>query len=197
MATATVKSSPPTVPEHDQAVEKKIQQFRELFADAPEVGKKALENALHELKSQTSDLPPAIESAGRIGTRHGKVSELTDHRPVRARRSQAAARVPAVVERQPLARRGQGRHPPQHALRVLRQRHEAALRHGLRRRLGHLYRRLRDEDSRRSGHHLLRLRRLAGDSQPEGEGLDRQAPDHGGRLVRRLSGSDGGGDPHG
>ena len=41
----------------------------------------------------------------------------------------------------------------------------------------------------------LRLRRLAGHSQPGGEGLDRQAPDHGRRLVRRPSGSDGGGDP--
>ena len=60
-----------------QTVEKKIQQFRELFADAPEIGKKALENALKELKSQTSDLPPPIESAGRIGSRLGKVSELT------------------------------------------------------------------------------------------------------------------------
>ena len=30
-----------------------------------------------------------------------------------------------------------------------------------------------------------RLGRLAGDSQPGGEGLPRQAPDHGRRLVRR------------
>jgi len=51
--------------EQSKAVEEKIQQFRELFADAPELGKKALENALHELRSQTSDLPPAVESAGR------------------------------------------------------------------------------------------------------------------------------------
>ena len=35
-------------PEQDQNVEKNIQQLRELFADAPEIGKKALENALHE-----------------------------------------------------------------------------------------------------------------------------------------------------
>ena len=64
-------------PEQDQATEKKTQQFRELFADAPEIGKKALENALHELRSQTSDLPPPVESAGRVGARLGKVSELT------------------------------------------------------------------------------------------------------------------------
>ena len=58
-------------------VENKIQQLRALFADAPELGKKALENALVTLKSQASDLPPAIESAGRTGARLGKVSELT------------------------------------------------------------------------------------------------------------------------
>jgi hypothetical protein len=63
--------------DQDTTVENKIQKLRELFADAPEIGKKALENALHELKSQASDLPPAVESAGRTGARLGKVSELT------------------------------------------------------------------------------------------------------------------------
>ena len=61
----------------DLSVEQKIQQFRALFVDASELGKKALENALHELKSQASDLPPPVESAGRVGARLGKVSELT------------------------------------------------------------------------------------------------------------------------
>jgi hypothetical protein len=59
------------------ALEAKIRQMRELYADAPEIGKRALENALQELKSQASDLPPAVESAGRVGARLGKVSELT------------------------------------------------------------------------------------------------------------------------
>src|ERR1043165_7878613 len=78
MATATaVKPSAPSASEHEQTVLKKIQQFRDLFADAPETGKKAIENALKELKSQASDLPPPIESAGRVGARLGKVSELT------------------------------------------------------------------------------------------------------------------------
>ena len=72
MSTPTVTRAEP-----DQTTESKIQKLRALFADAPEVGKKALENALHELKSQASDLPPAVESAGRIGSRLGKVSELT------------------------------------------------------------------------------------------------------------------------
>src|SRR5215470_10010340 len=78
MVTSTApKSSVPPGPEHDQAVEKKIKKFRELFADAPELGKKALENAVEVLKSQASDPPPPVESAGRVGARLGKISELT------------------------------------------------------------------------------------------------------------------------
>src|SRR5882724_1775742 len=55
----------------------KIQQLRELFADATDVGKRALENVIKELSSQVSEPPPAIESAGRVGARLGKRSELT------------------------------------------------------------------------------------------------------------------------
>jgi hypothetical protein len=67
-----------TPSEHKQAAEKKIQQLREIFADAPELGKKALENVLHELNSDASETPPPpIESAGRVGSRLDKVSELT------------------------------------------------------------------------------------------------------------------------
>jgi hypothetical protein len=56
----------------------KIEELRALFADAPELGKKALENVLREIKSQLTETPPpAIESAGRVGARLGKVSELT------------------------------------------------------------------------------------------------------------------------
>jgi len=64
-------------PKQDQNAEKKIQQVRELFADAPDLGKKALENVLKELTSQVSAPPPPIESAGRVGARLGKRSELT------------------------------------------------------------------------------------------------------------------------
>jgi len=56
----------------------KIEKFKQLFADAPEVGRKALENVLHEIASDATETPPPpIESAGRIGVRLGKVSELT------------------------------------------------------------------------------------------------------------------------
>ena len=58
--------------------QEKIQKLQELYADAPEISKKALENVLRELTSQVSVTPPPpIESAGRAGSRLGKVSELT------------------------------------------------------------------------------------------------------------------------
>jgi len=59
-------------------VERKIEKMRELFADAPEVGKTALRNVLQRLKSDASmKPPPPVQSAGRAGSRLGKVSELT------------------------------------------------------------------------------------------------------------------------
>ena len=54
-----------------------VQHLRALFADAPELGKKALENVLDVLVEQAQNPPPAVESAGRVGARLGKVSELT------------------------------------------------------------------------------------------------------------------------
>src|SRR5882724_11242345 len=65
-----------TAPQSDSGAQK-IQQLRELFADATDVGKRALENVIKELSSQVSEPPPAIESAGRVGARLGKRSELT------------------------------------------------------------------------------------------------------------------------
>ena len=61
----------------DEAVKEKIQALRDLFADAPEVGKTALENVLRDLTSQVADPPPPVQSAGRAGLRLGKISELT------------------------------------------------------------------------------------------------------------------------
>jgi hypothetical protein len=64
--------------EQELSTDEKIAKLRELFADAPEVGKQALENALKELTSQASETPPPpIQSAGRVGSRLGKISELT------------------------------------------------------------------------------------------------------------------------
>ena len=78
MSTATsIQPLVATAPERDQVVEKKVKQLRDLFADAPQLGKTALENILHELKSQASEPREKVESAGRVGARLGKRSELT------------------------------------------------------------------------------------------------------------------------
>src|SRR5215510_11552688 len=77
MATTTTNQ---TQTESTQSVDahRKIQAMRELFADAPELGRKALDNVLRELASDVSQGQlPSIESAGRTGSRLGKVSELT------------------------------------------------------------------------------------------------------------------------
>ena len=67
-----------TQPTPEMTVEEKISQLRGLFADAPEVGKTALENVLSRLASDASAAPPPpVQSAGRVGSRLGKVSELT------------------------------------------------------------------------------------------------------------------------
>jgi hypothetical protein len=77
MATQT-QTSTPTESEPARAGKEKIRQLRELFADAPELGRKALDNVLHELTAQATQTPPLpVESAGRAGVRLGKVSELT------------------------------------------------------------------------------------------------------------------------
>jgi hypothetical protein len=68
----------PTRTGPELTVEEKIAKLRELFADAPEVGRTALENVLGRLATEVSATPPPpVESAGRAGSRLGKVSELT------------------------------------------------------------------------------------------------------------------------
>jgi hypothetical protein len=66
-----------TRPAQDQGLEQKMQQVRKLYADAPEFAKKALENALPAMASEVAAAQASSESAGRIGIRLGKVSELT------------------------------------------------------------------------------------------------------------------------
>jgi hypothetical protein len=65
-----------TKPAPHSTIEQKIQKLRELYADAPELGRAALENGLPDL---TRELAAAtgVQTAGRIGARQGKVSELT------------------------------------------------------------------------------------------------------------------------
>ena len=61
----------------NQTVEDKIQQLRQAFADAPQYAKTALENTLRDLTSAAEQPRSRMESAGRTGSRQGKVSELT------------------------------------------------------------------------------------------------------------------------
>jgi hypothetical protein len=59
-------------------IEQQVARLRELFADAPEVGRKAFDNVFNALTAQASQQPPPpMVSAGRAGSRLGKVSELT------------------------------------------------------------------------------------------------------------------------
>ena len=178
-----------TQPEQEQAAEKKIQQLRELFADADDLGKKALENVLSELKEQVSKAPPPpIESAGRVGARLGKRSELTMIVPLVPG---GAKRLHAFLKMLGGNLDGAKKVGTLHDMRFVFIDNDTtiAVCHILRRRLGHLYRRLHRVDSRLPGPHGLCLGRLAGDSQPTGETISYRPPDHGGRLVRRTSGS--------
>jgi len=64
-------------PEQGSATEQRIQKIRDVFADAPQLAKTALENAVQDLTSQVSEPRSRMESAGRTGSRLGTVSELT------------------------------------------------------------------------------------------------------------------------
>jgi len=65
-----------TGPDQKLSVEQKVQKLRELYADAPELGKVALEKGLADLKRELA-AGKGVQTAGRIGARQGKVSELT------------------------------------------------------------------------------------------------------------------------
>jgi hypothetical protein len=76
MATQTAMPIEPTT---NAVVEQKLQKLRELYADAPEVGKVALRNGMADIAREFAALKGAtgVQSAGRVGARQGKVSELT------------------------------------------------------------------------------------------------------------------------
>ena len=96
MATQT-QTTAPSGTEHALTGKEKVQQLRELFADAPEMAKTALESALPAMMSQAAEAQgPETGSAGRIGIRLGRVSELTviaPFAPGGARRLRAVLRL--------------------------------------------------------------------------------------------------------
>jgi len=67
-----------TTTEESPVVQEKIKRLRELYGDAPEVGKVALQKGLSDIKRElAAATTTGVQSAGRIGARQGKVSELT------------------------------------------------------------------------------------------------------------------------
>jgi hypothetical protein len=81
----TTETAVNTVSEQASDFEEKVRKLREIYADATDISKTALENVIRELRSGGSQAAPEtkIESAGRIGVREGKVSELTTILPLR------------------------------------------------------------------------------------------------------------------
>jgi hypothetical protein len=73
MATQTATANRP---KQDSAPEQQLQKLREIYADAPEVGRVALEKIMGELEAAVRSRQKAA-TAGRIGLRQGKISELT------------------------------------------------------------------------------------------------------------------------
>ena len=63
-------------PERHLTAEEKLQKLQELYADAPELGRVALEKGLPDLKGELA-AATRMQTAGRIGARQGKVSEFT------------------------------------------------------------------------------------------------------------------------
>jgi hypothetical protein len=90
MSTQTLTKS-----QEDQTLEKKVQELRQAFANAPQFAKTALENSLRDLASTASQPRSRMESAGRTGSRQGKVSELTLIAPFAPG---GAARLSAVLQ---------------------------------------------------------------------------------------------------
>jgi len=73
MATQTATS---TSDKQTRAVQPNLQALRAIYADAPEMGRVALEKIMGELEAAVGSQQKAA-TAGRIGLRQGKVSELT------------------------------------------------------------------------------------------------------------------------
>jgi hypothetical protein len=78
MTTTTIQTQKETASKQSADAQQKIQELRALYADAPELSRRALEHVFQELTEQVAQTPPPpVESAGRAGSRLGKVSELT------------------------------------------------------------------------------------------------------------------------
>src|ERR1043165_7954513 len=75
-STTQSRTAKAIAPKPSQNLEQKIQELLELYADAPELGRVALEKGLPDFKREAA-AATAAQNAGRIGGRQGNVSELT------------------------------------------------------------------------------------------------------------------------
>jgi hypothetical protein len=70
-------------PNRSSDPEDNVRKLRAIYVDASEIAKTALENVIHAVQSGRPATEAApMESAGRIGARRGKVSELTTIFPI-------------------------------------------------------------------------------------------------------------------
>ena len=74
--TADTQTATQNRPKKDSSANNKIEELREAYADAPEIGRVALEKVMPELELAVRAQLKA-STAGRTGLRQGKVSELT------------------------------------------------------------------------------------------------------------------------
>jgi len=167
-------------------LEQKLKEVRELYADAPEIARVALENAIQNMTTEAHPTPAG--SAGRIGRRQGAVSELTIIVPFA---EGGAKRLRGVLELLNGNFDGAEKVGTVHDMRFVFLDNDSKL----------LfataydgdwdpYRRLRHEDPGLYGHSVHLLRGMAGNPQPRSEGFYRSAPIAGERLVCRQPGSD-------
>ena len=106
-----------------------------------------------------------MESAGRIGSRQGKVSELTFIAPFAPGGAKRLRALLQLLEGNFSARTGSAPSTTCASCSSTTTRSCSSPRPTTA--MGSLYRRLRNEDSRQNGHHLLRVRRLAGIHSPK------------------------------
>ena len=181
--------------EQDRLVEQKIQKVRELYADAPQMAKTALENGLRD--SDESTLAAAIADGKRRPNRQPSGQGLGAHRdpPVRKGRSEAAARACCSC--------WNGNFDDADEVGTVHDMRFVFLDNDTKLLFATAYDGDWDPYIEDFATKIPDIMDIAfsdfegwpGIHSPEVEGLDRQAPDHGRRLVRRQSESDGGGDP--
>ena len=93
------KTNVSTVVEQASDFEHKVQKLRDLYADASDFSKAALEKVIRALGSDASAAasPTETGSAGRIGARAGQGLGVDGDLAAQARRSEAHACVPSVA----------------------------------------------------------------------------------------------------